>query len=90
MKNFSVKRKNHREKICKLILRIVKQSDKRGIWISELRRKLEEAGIKLSWFGVKYYVFGQKIGEKEYGGWLKDEIVIANKEGRNVMLKIKL
>jgi hypothetical protein len=89
MKKISVKRQNRRDEISKLILRIVKQSDKKGIWISELRRKLEEDGIKLSWFGVKYYVFGQKIGEKEYGGWLKDEIVIANKEGRNIMLKIK-
>jgi hypothetical protein len=89
MKKFSVERQNRREKICKLILSIVKQNDKKGIWISELRRKLGEEGIKLSWFGVRYYLFGQKIGEKEYGGWLKDEVVIATREGRNTMLKVK-
>lgn len=89
MKKISVKRQNRREEIAKLILKIVRQSDKKGIWISELKRNLRDKGVVLSWFGVKYYLFGQKVGEKEYGGWLSDKIVIGKKEGRNVMLKIK-
>jgi len=87
MKKFSVERQNRRERICKLILSIVRQSN--GIWVSELGRELERSGVRLSWFGVKYYIFGQNVSEKVYGGWLKDKIEIANKEGRNVMLKIK-
>ena len=63
------------------------EANPKGIWMSEIARKM-----KMTVPMVAYYVYGRpsRDGTKTYGGYWKDEVKTARKEGSNKYLVLKL
>ena len=57
---------------------------KDGVWFYELARR-----CKVPEGSIRYLVLGQEKKDKPYGGYLKNEIEIVGREGRNLKIRLK-
>jgi len=66
----------------KRIKQELKRSGRKGIWISELARRLEMNKTTLH-----YYIKGQNKGGKTYDGFFKEKIEVVAINGRNKIIR---